>query len=89
MKPTKQPNYLEGLTVSVNHDDLILPKITTKPIETFEPPKEDVAKVTHTLFISGKVKDVQAQLAIMCKQFPNMTIREMLDKYGLTTMVLQ
>ena len=80
----KEPNYLEGKTGYVNHEDLILPKSTSKAIE-----KEEKAIIDHKLIISGKVRDVCCQLNMMALQFPGMTIREMLDKYGVTEMVLQ
>ena len=71
----------------INWQDDCIPKECIKslrrPIEREEP------KITHTLFISGKVKDVQAQLTMMCKQFPNATIKQMLEQYNLKSMVLQ
>ena len=45
--------------------------------------------ITHRIFIAGKVTDVVIQLKMMSKQFPNKTIREMLDSYGVKEMILQ
>ena len=46
-------------------------------------------EIKHTLIVSGKVKDVQAQLEMMSKQFPNATIKEVLDSYGVQELILQ
>jgi len=50
---------------------------------------EDKPKIIHTLIISGKVNDVKEQLSIMTKQFPNATIKEVCDAYGLKELVLK
>ena len=47
------------------------------------------SKITHQMFISGKVKDVQAQMSILCEQFPNGTIKDVCDAYGLECVVLK
>ena len=46
-------------------------------------------KITHKLYIAGKVQDVKIQLELMTRQFPNASVREMLDAYGLKEMILQ
>jgi hypothetical protein len=45
--------------------------------------------ITHSLIISGKVKDVCEQLKQMSIQFPNATIKEMLDAYQVKEMILR
>jgi hypothetical protein len=44
--------------------------------------------IQNRMIIGGKVKDVIAQLEMMCKQFPDWTVKQMLDHYNLREMIL-